>query len=38
VDISETAVDLGIPQDEVENSMIRLVVAGKVTKSQHGSE
>ena len=38
VDISETAVDLGIPQDEVENSMIRLVAAGKVTKSQHRSE
>jgi division protein CdvB (Snf7/Vps24/ESCRT-III family) len=38
VDISETAVNLGIPQDEVENSMIRLVAAGKVTKSQHGSE
>lgn len=38
VDISETAVSLGIPQDEVENSMIRLVAAGKVTKSQHRSE
>jgi division protein CdvB (Snf7/Vps24/ESCRT-III family) len=37
IDISETSVNLGIPQDEVELSTIRLVAAGKV-KSQHRSE
>ncbi|MGA2198906.1 MAG: hypothetical protein ABSG45_03110 [Nitrososphaerales archaeon] len=37
IDISETSMSLGIPQDEVEHSMIRLVAAGKV-KSQHRSE
>ncbi len=37
IDISETSMNLGIPQDEVEHSMIRLVAAGKV-KSQHRSE
>jgi hypothetical protein len=37
IDISETSVNLGIPQDEVEHSTIRLVAAGKV-KSQHRSE
>ena len=38
VDISETAVNLGIPQDEVENSMIRLVAAGQGNKVTTGSE
>ena len=37
IDISETSMNLGIPQDEVEHSMIRLVAAGKV-KSQHRSD
>jgi division protein CdvB (Snf7/Vps24/ESCRT-III family) len=37
IDVSETSSDLGIPQDEVEHSMIRLVAAGKV-KSQRRSE
>ncbi len=37
IDISETSMSLGIPQDEVEHSMIRLVAAGKV-KSEHRSE
>ncbi|MDA4136162.1 MAG: hypothetical protein OK449_04070 [Thaumarchaeota archaeon] len=33
IDVSETSTHLGIPQDEVEQSMIRLVAQGKV-KSQ----
>jgi division protein CdvB (Snf7/Vps24/ESCRT-III family) len=33
IDVSETSANLGIPQDEVEQSMIRLVAQGKV-KSQ----
>jgi len=37
IDISETSLSLGIPQDEVEHSLIRLVAAGKV-KSQHRSD
>ena len=36
IDISETSMNLGIPQDEVEHSMIRLVAAGqgKVTAQE----
>jgi len=30
IDVSETSIRLGIPQDEVEQSMIRLVAQGKV--------
>ncbi len=37
IDVSETSINLGIPQDEVEQSMIRLVAAGKV-RSQRRSE
>lgn len=36
IDISETSLNLGIPQDEVENSMIRLVAEGKVKTQRKG--
>ncbi|MGA2665144.1 MAG: hypothetical protein ABSF83_09390 [Nitrososphaerales archaeon] len=38
IDISETSVSLGIPQDEVEHTMIRLVAAGKIKSQARGSD
>ena len=39
IDISETSVSLGIPQDEVEHTMIRLVAAGKIkSQARRGSD
>jgi len=37
IDISETSMNLGIPQDEVETSMIRLVAEGKVKSRSESS-
>ncbi len=36
VNVSETSLNLGIPQDEVEHSMIRLVAEGKVKSQRKG--
>ncbi len=37
IDVSETSTSLGIPQDEVEMSMIRLVAEGKVKQRSESS-
>ena len=37
IDVSETSVNLGIPQEEVESSMIRLVAEGKVKSRSESS-
>ncbi len=37
IDVTETSVNLGIPQEEVESSMIRLVAEGKVKSRSESS-